>query len=117
MISSIETGSAPGQTLEDNLVDLARRLAAIVTETEENNNMFGASHQKLVNDNHLFLLNVYHGVEAVGLEEHQAIDRKATYTDTDFNNPDVIRLIQSCVRSMEAGGQRLSPVTQDGPLL
>lgn len=120
LIISIGTGSAPGHAVDGNLIDLARRLAEIVTEAEEKNNMFRASHPKLVDENRLFRLNVYHGLESVGLEEHLALGRIAAYTDTYLNNPDVVRMVETCVKSMEGesqvseGSLRSNLVTPDG---
>ena len=116
IIISIGTGSAPGKAIDGNLVQLARRLADIVTEAEERSDLFRRSNRNLVDNNSLFRFNVYHGLGDIGLEEWKALNRIATYTETYLNKPDVVRDVEACVRSMKKSGQRLNITALSGPL-
>lgn len=108
IIISLGTGSVPGQGVEGNLVDLARRLAKIVTEADMTNDRFRRTHSKLVDDNRLFRFTVTQGLGNIGLEEYQAINKITSYTETYMQNSDVFRLLEACVRSMKDAGQRLN---------
>ena len=116
IIISLGTGSVPGQAVDGNLLDLSRRLAKIVTEADMTNDRFRRTHSKLVDDNRLFRFNVTQGLGDIGLAEYQAIDRIAAYTETYMSNSDVFRILETCVRSMKEGGQRLNLADPHGSL-
>lgn len=108
IIISLGTGSVPGQEWGGDVVDLARQLARIVTQADMTNDRFRKGHPELVNDNRLFRFTVTQGLGNIGLDEHEAFNRIATYTDTYVSNDDVYRLLKTCVRSLKDGGQRLN---------
>jgi hypothetical protein len=83
---SIGTGSAPGGSLESNILELAHRLKDIVTETHKTAEDFEIDNPELVDDRRYFRFNVYYGLENVGIEEYcarqQIYAATATYLET-----------------------------------
>ena len=108
IIISLGTGSVPGQAWEGDILDLARQLARIVTQADMTNDRFRKAHPELVDDDRLFRFTVTQGLGNIALDEHEAFNRIATYTDTYVSNDDVYRLLKACVRSLKEGGQRLN---------
>ena len=104
IIVSLGTGSVPRQEWGGDIVDLARQLAKIVMQADLTNDRFRKSHPELVNDNHLFRFTVTQGLGNVSLDEHEAFNRIAAYTDTYVSNDDIYRLLKTCVRSLKDGG-------------
>ena len=116
LILSIGTGAAPGQAVTGNLLTLANRLKEIVTDSEQTNKDFRMENNDMVRNGRLYRFNVLHGLADVGLEEHQAINKIATYTDTYLGDPDVFDMVQSCVSNLNLGGQRLGIRSEEGLL-
>jgi len=114
LILSIGTGAAPGQAVTGNLLSLAERLKEIVTDSEQTNKEFRMENNEMVRGGRLYRFNVLHGLADVGLEEHQAINRIATYTDRYLDDPDVFDMVQACVSSLNLGGQRLGIAPEQG---
>ncbi|KAL6714796.1 hypothetical protein ACLMJK_007056 [Lecanora helva] len=107
LILSIGTGAAPGQAVTGNLISLVERLKEIVTDSEQTNKDFRMENNDMVRNGRLYRFNVLHGLADVGLEEHQAKNRVATYTDRYLDDPDVFDMVQDCVNNLNLGGQRL----------
>jgi predicted acylesterase/phospholipase RssA len=114
IIISLGTGSAPGKAVTGNLVSLARRLKDIVHEADATNERFRKTHPSLVDSNRLFRFTVTHGLAEIGLEEHEAINRIATLTESYLEKSDNLRLLESCVKAMKHAGQRLNLTAPDG---
>jgi predicted acylesterase/phospholipase RssA len=108
MILSIGTGSAPGRSLDGGLIKLVDQLIRIVSESDETNNRFRAGHHDMIEANRLFRFTVSHGLADIGIEEYQAVNKISTYTETYLNNPDTLRLVEVCIKTMRLGGQRLN---------
>jgi predicted acylesterase/phospholipase RssA len=69
---SIGTGTAPGASLEGNILTLASRIQDIVVETQKTHEEFYKDHEKtLVANQQYFRFNV-EGLKHIGLEEHKA---------------------------------------------
>lgn len=114
IIISLGTGSVPGQEWAGDIVDLARQLAKMVTQADMTNDRFRKAHPELVNDGRVFRFTVAQGLGHIGLDEHEAFNKIATYTDTYISNDDIYRLLKTCVQSLQAGGQRLNLVGPHG---
>ena len=115
ILLSIGTGAAPGQSLTGDLASLANSLKEIVTDTEQTNKEFRTENSDMVRKGRAFRFNVTHGLAAVGLEEHEAVDRIATYTDDYLDDPDVFDTVEKCVETLHSGGQRLGLTSLEGP--
>ena len=96
------------------MVDLVKTLQRIATDTEEKNNIFREQNRHLVEQGRLFRFNVYHGLSEVGLEEYEAVDRIAEYTQHYLGQFDTMRDLELCVKAMNSGGQRLNIMGQKG---
>ena len=114
MILSIGTGAAPGQDVTSNLFSLAERLKEIVTDSEQTNKDFRMENNDMIRGGRLYRFNVLHGLADVGLEEHQSINKIATYTDRYLDDPDVFDMVQACVNNLNLGGQRLGIQSEEG---
>ncbi|KAI9834433.1 MAG: hypothetical protein M1826_002587 [Phylliscum demangeonii] len=110
LIISIGTGIAPGRAVNGNLMSLIETLAKIVTDSEERNRIFRTRHPEMISQNRLYRFNVDQGLNAVGLEEYQAVDLIATTTDRYLDDPDVVTDMEKCAEVMKDGGQRLNMV-------
>ena len=114
LILSVGTGAAPGQDVTGNLLELAHRLKDMVTDSEKTNKSFRMENSDMVRNGRLFRFNVMLGLADVGLEEHQAVNRIATYTDNYLDDPDIYDLVQSCVGNLCEGGQRMGYASAEG---
>ena len=114
LILSIGTGAAPGEAVTGNLLSLAERLKEIVLDSEQINKDFRLDNSEMVRNGRLYRFNVLHGLADVGLEEHQARNRIATYTDRYLDDPDVFDMVQNCVSNLNFGGQRLGIKPEEG---
>lgn len=108
------TGAAPGQPLTGDLASLANSLKEIVTDTEQTNKEFRMENSDMVRKGRVFRFNVTQGLAAVGLEEHEAMDRIATYTDDYLDDLDVFYTVEKCVETLRSGGQRLGLTSPEG---
>ena len=68
----------------------------------------------MVRNGRLYRFNVMQGLSDIGLEEHKAIGRIATYTDRYLDDPDVFDMVQTCVSNLCSGGQRMGYATTEG---
>jgi predicted acylesterase/phospholipase RssA len=66
---SIGTGMPSLQAFGLGLLDIAKSLKAIATDTEEEAELFQKHHTKLFQTKRAFRFNVLHGLEHIGLEE------------------------------------------------
>jgi predicted acylesterase/phospholipase RssA len=114
IIISIGSGSAPGEDLLGNLKDLAKKLAKIVTDTEEENELFRRKHQAMVDSQRLYRFNVLQGLADVGLEEHEAKARIVAHTGHYLGRSDTQRDIMACSSTLVEGAQRLGYVGGEG---
>ena len=114
LILSVGTGAAPGQAVTGNLLELANRLKDMVTDSEKTNRSFRMDNNEMVRNGRLYRFNVMLGLANIGLEEHEAIGRIATYTDTYLDDPDVFDAVQSCVDNLCRGGQRMGYASAEG---
>lgn len=114
LILSIGTGAAPGQAVTGNLISLATRLKEIVVDSEQTDRDFRMENNAMIRNGRLYRFNVLHGLADVGLEEHQAINKIATYTDRYLDHPDVFDMVQTCVNNLSLGGQRLGIRAEEG---
>ncbi len=114
LILSVGTGAAPGQAVTGNLLELANRLKDMVTDSEKTNRAFRMDHDEMVRNGRLYRFNVMLGLANVGLEEHEAISRIATYTDNYLEDPDVLDRVQGCVDNLCRGGQRMGYASAEG---
>lgn len=114
LILSIGTGAAPGQAVTGDLLSLANRLKEIVVDSEQTNREFRLENNDMIRNGRLYRFNVLHGLAEVGLEEHQAINRIATYTDRYLDDPDVFDMVQACANNPNLGGQRLGIRPEEG---
>lgn len=114
LILSIGTGAAPGQAVTGNLVSLATRIKEIVVDSEQTDRDFRMENNEMVRNGRLYRFNVMHGLADVGLEEHQAVNRIATYTDRYLDHSDVFDMVQACVNNLVLGGQRLGIRPEEG---
>lgn len=114
LILSIGTGAAPGQAVTGDLISLANRLKEIVVDSEQINREFRLDNNDMIRNGRLYRFNVLHGLAEVGLEEHQAMNRIATYTDRYLDDPDVFDMVQACVNNLNLGGQRLGIRPEEG---
>lgn len=114
MILSVGTGAAPGQAVTGNLISLAERLKEIVTDSEQTNKDFRMENNDMIRNGRLYRFNVLHGLADVGLEEHQAVNKIATYTDRYLDDPDTFDMVQACVNNLHLGGQRLGIRPEEG---
>lgn len=115
LIISIGTGAAPGQSVLGNLADLAKRLAAIITNSERTNDEFMKANPAMISKGRLYRFNVMLGMASIGLEEHQALPTIAARTESYLERADVHLHVQKCVDSLEKGGQRMGYASTDGP--
>jgi hypothetical protein len=114
LILSIGTGAAPGQAVTGNLISLATRLKEIVVDSEQTDRDFRMENNDMIRNGRLYRFNVLHGLADVGLEEHQAINKIASYTDRYLDHPDVFDMVQTCVNNLSLGGQRLGIRPEEG---
>jgi hypothetical protein len=114
IIISVGTGSAPGENLLGNLKDLAKKLAKIVTDTEEENELFRRKHQQLVDSHRLYRFNVQQGLAEVGLEEWKAKGLIAAHTNHYLTRSDTQRDVTACSNTLAAGAQRLDYIGGEG---
>lgn len=114
IIISIGTGSAPGGNLLGNLKDLAKKLAKIVTDTEEENELFRRKHQDMVDSQRLYRFNVQQGLADVGLEEHEAKARIVAHTNHYLTRSDTRRDVTACSTTLAEGAQRLDYIGGEG---
>ena len=114
LILSVGTGAAPGQAVTGNLLELANRLEKMVTDSEKTARTFRMENEKMVRKGRLHRFNVTHGLANIGLEEHEAIDKIATYTDSYLDDPEVFDKVQSCVDNLCLGGQRMGYASAEG---
>ena len=114
LILSVGTGAAPGQAVTGNLVELVKRLSRMVTDSEKTNREFRMDNNEMVRNGRLYRFNVMLGLADIGLEEHEAIDKIATYTDTYLDDPDIFDAVQSCVGYLCRGGQRMGYASAEG---
>jgi hypothetical protein len=101
---SIGTGSAPGASLEGNVIELVQRLKEIATETHRTAEEFEIDNPDLVDDRRYFRFNVFHGLEHVGLEEYtgrkQIYAATATYLETAAS----VRQTRQFIAAILSGG-------------
>jgi predicted acylesterase/phospholipase RssA len=104
---SIGTGSAPGASLEGNLLDLAHRLKDIVNETHKTAEEFEIDNPELVDDRRYFRFNVYYGLENVGIEEYRARQQIYSSTATYLETAASIRQTRQFIRETCSSGMFL----------
>ncbi len=114
LIISIGTGAAPSGDITGNLLSLPHRLKEAVTQSEQTNKDFRTENIAMVRNGRLYRFNVLQGLGEIGLEEHKAIPRIATYTDNYLDDPDIFDMISSCVGNLSSGGQRLGRTLPEG---
>lgn len=114
LILSVGTGAAPGHAVTGNLLELANRLKDMVTDSEKTNRSFRMENNEMVRNGRLYRFNVMLGLANIGLEEHGAINKIATYTDNYLDDPDVFEMVQSCVDNLRRGGQRMGYASAEG---
>ena len=86
----------------------------MVTDSEKTNRVFRLENNEMVRNGRLYRFNVTLGLANIGLEEHQAINAIATYTDNYLDDPDVFDMVQSCVDNLLRGGQRMGYACAEG---
>jgi predicted acylesterase/phospholipase RssA len=97
---SIGTGSAPGGSLEGNLLTLAERLSQILVETEKTADGFMRDNQALAAAHQYYRFNVYHGLGHIGLEEYKARRQIYTATATYLETMDVVAKAKQFVSAL-----------------
>ncbi|KAF2679456.1 FabD/lysophospholipase-like protein [Lentithecium fluviatile CBS 122367] len=115
LIVSVGTGSAPGpNVLASNIADLAKTLAKIVTDTEDENKRFMKRNKEMAENNLLFRFNVLQGLADVELSEWEAIGEIMAHTGTYMRSPDTTRFFDKCAEMMKQSGQRLGYIAGEG---
>jgi hypothetical protein len=107
LIVSIGTGKGTPKDITGDLKHLVKALIHILTESENRNNRFYASHRQWVAENRLFRFNVTSGLGDIGLEEHLAIGRIVELTALYFKEAGVRQALTVCAKALKNGGQRL----------
>jgi hypothetical protein len=110
MIISIGTGVKPGPSaIAKNIIQLAKHtLVKIVTECEEENNIFRRANKSMVDNNLLFRFNVAQGLGDVDLDEstNEAAEKIHGYTSTYLRSTDAARSFDGCADRLKESGQR-----------
>jgi len=100
---SIGTGTAPGTSLEGNIVELAKRIKDIAIETERTHQGFYRDHETtLVVERRYFRFNV-DGLERIGLEEHKARPDIYAATMTYLESGTAGTMIKQLVEVLRSG--------------
>lgn len=97
---SIGTGSAPGGSLEGNLLTLATRLNDILVETEKTAEGFLKDNQALAAARQYYRFNVYHGLGHIRLEEYKARQQIYAATATYLETMDVVTKVKQFVSAL-----------------
>lgn len=115
LIVSVGTGAAPGpNVLASNIADLAKTLAQLVTDTEEENERFRRRNREMVKDNLLFRFNVLQGLQSVKLDEWEAFGEIWAHTSTYMKASDTAIIFNTCANMMKESGQRLGYIAGEG---
>ncbi|KAF8854495.1 FabD/lysophospholipase-like protein [Acephala macrosclerotiorum] len=109
---SIGTGSAPGGSLEGNLLTLATRLNEILVETEKTAEGFLKDNQALAAAHRYYRFNVYHGLGHIGLEEYKARQQIYAATATYLETMDAVTKVKQFVSALSP--QTSTPVSRVG---
>ena len=102
------------EAVTGNLLELANRLEKMMTDSEKTNREFRMDNNEMVRSGRLYRSNVMLGLANIGLEEHKAINRIATYTDNYLDDPDIFDMVQGCVDNLCRGGQRMGYASAEG---
>lgn len=110
MIISVGTGIKPGPSaIARNIFQLAKEtLVKIVTECEEENNIFRRRNRIMVDNNLLYRFNVTQGLGDVDLDESTAAaaEKIHGYTSTYLRSTDAARDFDRCAEMLKESGQR-----------
>jgi hypothetical protein len=98
---SIGTGQPRVQGFGDNIVDIAKALVKIATETELTAESFLREHHHLGLSSRYFRFNVARGMEDIGLEEYAERPKIASATMAFLSGHTVSEDVQACVRLLK----------------
>jgi len=100
---SLGTGLPNVNQFGGNLVQVARTLADVATETERTAEEFLRAHPDLKEQKRYFRFNVQRGLQDIGLEEYKEIPRVAAAT-SDYLESEGVRVeMEHCVNSLKRG--------------
>jgi predicted acylesterase/phospholipase RssA len=102
---SIGTGTAPGASLDGNIIKLADRIKEIAIETEKTHDEFYLDHETTLVANHRYFRFNVEGLKSIGLEEHKArpdiYAATETYLESGFAGTmikQLVGILRSCKR-------------------
>jgi predicted acylesterase/phospholipase RssA len=116
LLISIGTGDAPGASFNGNIQTLVNAMKAIVTNTQIKADDFHKSHHSLIEAKLYFRFSVAQGLENVGLQEYDAVDKIADATDVYIARPESRQKFEDCVQSLleeKSKGTRLTTLVSD----
>ena len=108
-IVSIGTGQPKLRGFGENIIDIAKALVKIATETELTAESFLREHHHLDLSGRYFRFNVTRGMEDIGLEEYTERPRIASATMAYLSGNVVSKNVQECVKLLK--GERLQETT------
>jgi hypothetical protein len=97
---SIGTGQPSLKAFGANVIEIARTMVEIATETENTARMFEKEHRTIVRDGRYFRFNVDKGLEEVGLEAAEKRNIIVSRTRLYLKSEHVFSQIQACAASL-----------------
>lgn len=97
---SIGTGMPSVTSFGSSLLEIAKTLKDIATETERTAEAFHQEHAELDNSNRYFRFNVLHGLEDVGLEDAEQKSVIMAVTRRYARSAAVVRQMQICGKNI-----------------
>jgi hypothetical protein len=100
---SVGTGTAPGASLDGNILTLTKRITQIAVETEKTHEGFYRDHETtLIANRHYFRFNV-EGLERIRLDEHKARPEIYGATETYLESGAAGTMIKQLVEVLRSG--------------
>jgi predicted acylesterase/phospholipase RssA len=100
---SIGTGTAPGASLDGNIIELADRIKEIAIETEKTHEEFYQDHETTLVANHRYFRFNVEGLKRIGLEEHKARPDIYAATETYLESGFAGTMIKQLVGILRSG--------------
>ncbi|KAF4465990.1 ankyrin repeat [Fusarium albosuccineum] len=99
VLISIGTGESLGESLGGNLMELAQRMARLVTQTERTADDFSSSHRTMVDEGMYFRFNVP-GLATIGMQEYKEVHAIDGHTIGYLNKGPTGRDLSAVVRKI-----------------
>lgn len=106
VLVSIGTGDSPRVNLEGNIMQIAKKLAALVTRTQQDADNFISEHPEMARTRY-FRFNAT-GMEDIGLEEHNQVRGIFSETQMYLQGAETSHRISDCVKALHLSGMEMN---------